>query len=259
MEIVSLQNVSWVRNKKYILQNINWTIQPTEHWTVLGLNGSGKTSLLHMLNGYLWPTKGSIKILGKQFGQTDLRKLRQSIGWVSSALQERVVPTQLAEQIVMSGKFATTGLYDDPTAEDLNVAINIMKSLNCDHLMNRMYVTCSQGEQQKLLIARGLMAHPKLLVLDEPTNGLDFIARDELLTSIKRMSQTKDAPTIIFVTHHIEEILPFFTHVLLLKNGQVYRQGKREEVLTSDILTQFLEKDVHIEWIDQRPWMTLNE
>src|SRR5699024_5186525 len=98
-----------------------------------------------------------------------------------------------------------------------------------------------------------------LLVLDEPTNGLDFIARDELLTSIKQMVQTEGAPTIIFVTHHLEEILPFFTHVLLLKNGQVYSQGKREKVLTDENLTRFLQRDVHIEWIDQRTWITLND
>src|SRR5690625_6028744 len=117
MNIISMENISWVRNKKLILENINWTIKRGEHWAMLGLNGSGKTSLLNMLNGYSWPTKGSISVLGKRFGQTDLRELRKSIGWVSSALQERVAPTQLAEQIVMSGKYATTGLYDEPTDE----------------------------------------------------------------------------------------------------------------------------------------------
>lgn len=259
MNIVSVKGVSWVRNQKYILQNINWEIKQNEHWAVLGLNGSGKTSLLHMLNGYLWPTKGTINVLGKQFGQTDLRELRKSIGWVSSALQERVAPMQLAEQIVMSGKFATTGLYDQPTDEDLAEAIKIMERLNCDHLVNRMYVTCSQGEQQKILIARGLMAKPKLLILDEPTNGLDFIAREQLLTSIEKMVEQENSPAIIYVTHQIEEIMPFFTHTLLLKDGQVFKEGKRGETISGDILTAFLERNVHIEWIEERPWMTLGK
>src|SRR5699024_6413239 len=198
---------------KHILRDINWSINHGEHWIVLGLNGSGKTSLLNMLNGYSWPTKGSISVLGKKFGQTDLRELRKSIGWVSSALQERVAPTQLAEQIVMSGKYATTGLYDEPTDDDFKRAIQIMDRLGCAYLVNRMYVTCSQGEQQRILIARGLMAQPELLVLDEPTNGLDFIAREHLLTSVEQMIYEENAPSIIYVTHHIEEILPYFTHV----------------------------------------------
>jgi|SRR5690625_1137621 len=257
MNIISMENISWVRNKKLILENINWTIKRGEHWAMLGLNGSGKTSLLNMLNGYSWPTKGSISVLGKRFGQTDLRELRKSIGWVSSALQERVAPTQLAEQIVMSGKYATTGLYDEPTDADFKQAVQIMAQLGCAHLVNRMYVTCSQGEQQKILIARGLMAQPELLVLDEPTNGLDFIAREHLLTSVEHMAEKDHAPAIIFVTHHLEEVLPYFTHVLLLKDGKVFNKGKREEVLTSDNLTKFLETDVHIEWVEQRPWLRL--
>lgn len=257
MNIVQMKNVSWIRNGKQLLTNIEWRIKKGEHWALLGLNGSGKTSLLRMINGYSWPTTGEIEILGNKFGQTDLRELRKSIGWVSSALQERVAPTQLAEQIVISGKYATTGLYDEPTADDFKQAREIMTKLRCEHLINRMYVTCSQGEQQKILIARGLMAKPQLLVLDEPTNGLDFLAREELLTSIEQMTQEVDAPTIIFVTHHIEEVLPLMTHTLLLKDGHIFKQGKRKEILTRELLTDFLETDVNIKWIDERPWMTL--
>lgn len=257
MTIISMENISWVRNKKHILQDVNWSIKPGEHWAILGLNGSGKTSLLNMLNGYAWPTRGSISVLGKRFGQTDLRELRKSIGWVSSALQERVAPSQLAEQIVMSGKYATTGLYDEPTDDDFKQAVQIMERLGIAYLVNRMYVTCSQGEQQRILIARGLMAQPELLVLDEPTNGLDFIAREHLLTSVEQMIYEENAPSIIYVTHHIEEILPYFTHVLLLKDGKVFQKGKRENVITGEVLTEFLEQVVDIRWIGQRPWMTI--
>lgn len=257
MNVVSMTDVSWVKNRHQILESINWVIEKGEHWAILGLNGSGKTSLLHMLNGYMWPTTGTIHVLGKQFGQTDLRELRKSIGWVSSALQERVAPTQLAQQIVVSGKYATTGLYDKPTEADIELAYQFMEKLRCQHLINRPYETCSQGEKQKILIARGLMADPQLLILDEPTNGLDFIAREELLVSIEQMVQGNDAPTIIFVTHHIEEVLPLFSHMLLLKEGNIFDQGKSKDVITSERMSQFLGRKVIIEWSNHRPWMTL--
>lgn len=252
-----MTDVSWSRNKKQILKDINWTIKQGEHWVVLGLNGSGKTSLLHMLNGYSWPTTGSISVLGKKFGQTDLRELRKSIGWVSSALQERIAPRQRTQQIVVSGKFASTGLYDNPTKADFEAARKIMERLSCEHLYDRPYGLCSQGEQQKVLIARGLMAQPDLLILDEPTNGLDFIAREELLRSIEQLAKKASAPTIIYVTHHIEEVLPLFSRTLLMKNGTIFKQGDRKEVITSETMSTFLERDLRISWHNQRPWLTL--
>src|SRR5690625_2163970 len=157
MTVVSMKDVSWVRNKHYILETINWDIHSGQHWAVLGLNGSGKTSLLHMLNGYVWPTTGRIHVLGKEFGKTDLRELRKSIGWVSSALQERVAPAQRVQQIVVSGKYATTGLYDEPTDDDEEKAFSFLKKLHCGHLMNRTYATCSQGEKQKIINEQRLM------------------------------------------------------------------------------------------------------
>lgn len=257
--VIVMQNVSWKRQQETILTNVNWNVSRGEHWAVLGLNGSGKTTLLNMVNGYIWPTTGKVNVLGQQFGNTDIRELRKSIGWVSSSIQERIKGTAYGEDVVVSGKYASIGLYDDPNNEDYKKAYQIMEQVGCSHLTNRTYQTCSQGEKQKILIARGLMGSPDLLILDEPTSGLDFISREELLSTIDNLAIQKDAPTIIFVTHHIEEILPVFSHTLLLHQGTVFDKGERSAMLTSTCLSEFFGTSVRVEWHRDRAWMTLRD
>lgn len=256
MTIIHVDNVSWRRNGKSIIENIDWKVNKGEHWAILGLNGSGKTTLLNMLNGYIWPSTGNLTVLNEQFGQTDIRALRKRIGWVSSSLQERILVTQRVEQIVVSGKFGSTGLYDEQTKEDNEKAQELLIQLNCTHLYGKEYGVCSQGEQQKVLIARALMANPELLILDEPTNGLDFIAREQLLESIAHIANQADAPTLLFVTHHVEEISPLFTHTLLLKNGAVFSKGTREKILQNTSMSTFFDREVQIDWKLDRPWLS---
>jgi len=259
LTIIDVDHVSWRRNGTYILKDIQWQVKKSEHWAILGLNGSGKTTLLNMLNGYIWPTVGNVTVLNEKFGKTDIRELRKRIGWVSSSLQERIVPTQKAEQIVISGKFGSTGLYDERTSEDETKAFELLKQLNAAHLYGKDYGVCSQGEQQRVLIARALMAEPELLILDEPTNGLDFIAREQLLHSMEHIVKGSNAPTLLFVTHHIEEISPIFTHTLLMKDGQVFSKGTRKEILQHTSMSTFFDKNVQIEWNLDRPWLSLSE
>lgn len=239
--IIELKGVSVIRNSKYLLKNVNWTIKEGEHWAILGLNGAGKTILLNLLNGYLFPSKGEIKVLGKTVGKYDMRKLRKSIGLVSSSMQERFHGYSTAMDIVMSGKFATVDLYDDITDHDRILARDCLKKLNALELADREYRTFSQGEKQRVLIARGLMAQPELLILDEPCTGLDIIAREQLLDIIKNLMQDKYSPTLIYVTHHTEEILPNFSHTLLLKKGEVYSSGMTDKILTEDNLSDFFD------------------
>lgn len=255
--VIDIKDVSWKRQRKTILSNVSWEVTRGEHWAVLGLNGSGKTTLLNMINGYIWPTTGKVSVLDHPFGKTDIRELRKSIGWVSSSLQERIKGTSYAEDVVVSGKYASIGLYEDPTEKDFQRAVQLMDQLGCSYLEGRTYQTCSQGERQKILIARGLMAQPELLILDEPTNGLDFMSREDLLNTINQLAMQEDAPTIIFVTHHIEEILPVFSHTLLLQNGSVFNYGNSRTVLTSERLSDFFATPVQIDWRKDRPWMTL--
>lgn len=259
LTIIEVDHVTWRREGTYILKDIHWKVEKTEHWAILGLNGSGKTTLLNMLNGYIWPTTGYVTVLHERFGQTDIRELRKRIGWVSSSLQERIVPTQKVEQIVISGKFGSTGLYDERTSEDETRAYELLQQLHVAHLCGKDYGVCSQGEQQRVLIARALMAEPELLILDEPTNGLDFIAREQLLHSIEQIVKGPDAPTLLFVTHHIEEISPVFTHILLLKDGQVFSKGTRKEILQNTSMSTFFDKNVQITWNLDRPWLSLSE
>src|SRR5690625_4597077 len=252
-----MRDVTWVRKGKTILNDINWDVKKGEHWSVLGLNGSGKTTLLNMVNGYIWPTTGKVSVLGNPFGKTNIVELRKSIGWVSSSLQEKIAGNQRVQQIVVSGKFASIGLYEEPEDEDYERAKELLEMLGGSHLYDRLYTTCSTGEKQKILIARALMAEPELVILDEPTNGLDFISREELMTSINQMASHPAAPTIILVTHHIEEVLPMFSHTLLLKKGEVYGRGTREEMFTSEKLTDFFEIPVDITWQNERAWMNV--
>ncbi len=256
-KIVHMEDVSWLCDDKYILRNINWYVNSGEHWAIIGLNGSGKTTLLNMINGYIWPSTGKITVLGKRLGDFDVRELRKKIGCVSSSLQERLYGTETAEEIVLSGRFATIGLYDRPDKKDIKNARAIMEHLYCAHLARQPYGTLSQGEKQRILIARALMSNPKILILDEPCIALDIFAREQLLTSLEHIESIESKPTLIYVSHHIEEILPVISHALLLINGKVHSMGKKEEVLTIPNISDFFGTPVDISWHDRRPWVRI--
>ena len=252
--IIEMNGVSVIRDSMDILKNINWSVAPGEHWAVLGLNGSGKTTLLHMLNGYVYPSEGRVRVLGHEFGKTDLRELRKSIGWVSTAIQEKLYIRETAEEIVLSGRFASIGLYDKPTKKDRERAYYLLEYFDCTHLADRPYLSLSQGEKQRVLIARGLMSAPPLLILDEPCTGIDIIAKEQLLSMIKKLS-LENAPTMIYVTHHTEEILDVFSHTLLLRRGQVHSSGKTAALLTEDRLSDFFEIPIRLDQQQNRVWI----
>lgn len=253
--VVDIQNVSWERGDRTILNDLSWRVQPGEHWCLLGLNGSGKTTLLNMINGYIWPTRGSISILGKKFGETDLRELRKKIGWVSTSLQEKLYGSEKGLNIVLSGKFASIGLYEQIDESDEQKAEALMEQLGCGFLRDRAYNTMSQGERQRVLIGRALMSDPSLLILDEPCTGLDIFAREQLLAMIQSITERPDAPTILYVTHHVEEILPAFNHTLLVKKGEIYGSGETEQMLNSENMSGFFGVPVQIEQRDGRHWL----
>lgn len=239
--IISLKNVSWQRDTTMILRDMNWEVKQGQHWCIVGLNGSGKTTMLNVVNGYIWPTTGQVEVLDHRFGDVDLRELRKRIGWVSTSLQQKLYGHQTALTIVLSGKFATIGLYDKTNEEDQKQAEELMEFLDCSSLAARTYDTLSQGQRQKVLIARALMANPDLLILDEPCTGLDIFAREQLLQMIEKITKQPNGPTLLYVTHHIEEITPCFTHTLLVKNGEIYKGDETENCLQSDVLSDFFD------------------
>ncbi|MET3549101.1 iron complex transport system ATP-binding protein [Paenibacillus favisporus] len=257
--IIDIENITWRSGQHTLMKNVSWQVKPGENWALLGLNGSGKTTLLNIVNGYIWPSEGSVSVLGHRFGEVDLRELRKSIGWVSNSFQERLYGSDRTQNIVVSGKHATVGLYDKTSEEDYDRARELMETMNCGHLWDREYRTCSQGEKQKLLIARALMADPRILILDEPCNGLDLFSREKLLDSIRELTLQPDAPTLIYVTHHTEEILPAFSHVLLMRRGEAVCSGRTDDVLTADTLSDLFESPVEVDRHGERVYVRVAE
>ena len=243
---LSLTNVSLERQNKKLLNNVTWQVNKGEHWAILGLNGSGKTSLLKLITAEYWTSQGSMEVLRNQFGSTDISNIRTKIGIVGSFIAERLSPHMLAEKIVLTGKYKSSILYTEYGEKELEEARQMLISIGGEHLLGRIYASLSQGEKQLLLIARSLMESPEILILDEATSGLDLFAREKLLTQIEQITSLPNAPTIIYVTHHAEEITRSFTHVLLLKKGNIIAKGPKNEVLTEEILSDFYDQPVSI-------------
>lgn len=222
-----------VRRSQPILRGIDWTVRRGEHWGILGPNGCGKTSLLAALTGYLTPTAGEVGVLGATYGRTDWRELRKRVGFVSNALTRRIEPGETALQVVASGPDALLNLWQAPDAAKMRGAQRLLRAWRAAALAGRPWGVLSQGERQRVLIARALLAQPPLLLLDEPCAGLDPVARKHLLTLVERQASRRRGPAIVLITHHVEEITPAFTHVLILRRGRIVASGPIATTLTA--------------------------
>lgn len=226
-------------NGRAILDSVSWRVEAGEHWAVLGPNGAGKTTLLKMACGYIWPNNGGV-VYRKGRELIDLRELRKSIGWVTSTLASQIPPWEKTLRTVVSGRFAQIGLVEDlwlkPTQRDYTQAGAYLDQMGCFHLIDQEFGTLSQGEQQKVLIARARMAKPYLIFLDEPCAGMDPGAREVFLAGLKKLGRQKTVPSLIYITHHIEEILPLFKKTLILKDGRVLGSGKTGAILKRALL-----------------------
>ena len=226
-----------VRGHTTILRGVDWQVKPGEHWVILGANGSGKTSLLKSLTGFLSPTSGEISLLGETYGANDWRALRLKIGVVTTSFTAAVPPAEVALDTVVSGKYAQLDLWHAGTRADRVAAKKLLRFVGLARIADREWAHLSQGERQRILIARALMARPQLLILDEPCAGLDPVAREKFLQFLNRLSRQRSAPALVLVTHHVEEIMPRFSHVLLLRAGRVVAAGPRRRVLTAGNLS----------------------
>ncbi|HSH96446.1 MAG TPA: ABC transporter ATP-binding protein [Roseimicrobium sp.] len=244
--VLDVQKLRIERSGTVILKNFSWTVKAGEHWAVLGSNGSGKTSLLSALTGYLMPTEGDITLLGERYGESDWRELRKSIGIVSSSLRQMMGDTEPALDSIVSGKYAMIDFWGKPSVADRRQARKILRQIECEYLAERPWAYLSQGERQRILIGRALMAIPRLLILDEPCAGLDPAAREHFLQFIHRLGRQPGAPTLILVTHHVEEIMPVFTHALIIRKGGVQAAGRKTQVITSINLSQAFHAKVKV-------------
>jgi len=236
--VLEVSGLRVTRGRTAILRGVDWRIGAGENWVILGANGCGKTSLLKALTGFLSPTAGAFSVLGRRYGATDWRELRLQIGVVTSAFAAAIPAAEVALDTVISGKFAQLDLWARTTRADRAAALRLLRTLGVARLAEREWIHLSQGERQRVLIARALMARPRLLILDEPCAGLDPVAREHFLRGIERLARRRGAPALVLVTHHVEEITPAFSHALLLRAGRVVTAGPCERVLTSANLTK---------------------
>ena len=253
-KILSYKNVSFRRDGREILKNINWEIKKGENWALLGLNGSGKSTLLSMIPAYTFATSGEVSVFEKKFGTCVWAEVKEKVGFVSSSLNtfSDSLNNQTLNNIVLSGKYNSIGIYQEITQKDREKANNIIKDFKLSHLKLNKYITLSQGEQRKTLLARAFMNEPSLLILDEPCSGLDIRAREIFL---KTLEESKNNIPFIYVTHQIEEIISSITHVAILDNGEIVSQGNKFEVLTEENLSKLYGIDLKIEWSNNRPWL----
>ena len=236
--ILTVRDLTIDRGDTRILDRVSWEVARGEHWVILGANGSGKTSLLSALAGYLTPTEGDITVLGETFGASDWRELRKFIGLVSSTVRQMVPEEEDALTTVVSGRDAVIGYWGHTKTADRKAARSLLRQVEAEYLADRAWLVLSQGERQRVLIARALMARPRLLILDEPCAGLDPVAREQFLDFLQRLGAQRGAPALVLVTHHVEEIMPVFSHALLLREGRVVAAGEKARVLTGALLSQ---------------------
>jgi iron complex transport system ATP-binding protein len=231
-----------------VLAGIDWEVRSGERWVVLGANGSGKTSLLRLAGGWLFPTGGTVEVLGHRLGRVDVRTLRRRLGYASGALAAMLRPSVTGLEVVMAAKNAALETwwhtYDDA---DRARARMLLERMGCAHLADRAVSTASDGERQRIQLARTLMVDPELLLLDEPTAGLDLGGREALVSRLSELAADPAAPATVLVTHHTEEIPPGFTHALLLRSGRVLAAGPLDETLTAEALSACFDTTVTLE------------
>ena len=237
-EVLDFFDVVVRRNGRNIVDNFSWSVQENERWVVLGPNGAGKTTLLQLADTLQHPTSGVVRVLGEQLGRSDVFDLRPRIGFASSAMARRIPPEETVLNVVLTAAFAVTGRWREPYENvDEERARHVLGRWQLAELADRTFGTLSDGEQKRVLIARAVMTDPELLLLDEPTASLDLGAREELLALLSAFARDPATPTMVMVTHHVEEIPVGFTHVLLLRDGATAAAGPLAETLTEHNLS----------------------
>ena len=251
--LLDFAKVTLRRGGQRLVGPITWAVELDERWVVIGPNGAGKTSLLRIAAAMEHPSTGTAHVLGERLGRTDMSELRSRVGLSSSALSQRIPPGEVVRDLVVSAGYAVLGRwresYDDV---DYAQAVEMLESVGAEHLAERIYDTLSEGERKRVLIARSLMTDPELLLLDEPAAGLDLGGREELVARLADLAADPDAPAMVLVTHHVEEIPQGFSHCLILSEGEVVEAGLLRDVLTAENLSRAFGQSIALDVIDGR-------
>jgi iron complex transport system ATP-binding protein len=249
--LIKIEQAGFERDGRWLVRFVNWEIKRGERWTLMGLNGSGKTTLLQLLTGYIWPTEGKINFFGCVDGY-DLREMRRSISYTSCALSDMFHNDDSAYEIIAGGCFATIGLCDLLSPEQEARVEDLLNTFGLQQLRGHRYQILSQGERQRVALARALALDPKVLVLDEPCSGLDFVQREQLLYLLQMYLQQDEDLALVYITHRTEEIIPEITKAIFLKDGLVFGKGAVAEMLSDLHLSLLYGKKVRVDCSNSR-------
>lgn len=237
VNVLRFTDVTYLRNRRQILGGINWAVEDSERWVILGPNGAGKSTLMKLATANDYPTTGTVDVLEKRLGKVDIFELRNRLGLVSSATARRIPASETVRDIVLTAAYAVEGRWNEQyDAIDVRQAERILAEWSLSDFADHTFGTLSDGERKRALIARAVMTDPEVLLLDEPSANLDLGARERMLHMLSGYAQSPSSPAMIMVTHHVEEVPPGFTHVLMLRSGQIQAAGPISDTLTASNL-----------------------
>ena len=257
MKLLETENLTLKIGSKYIFRDINWQIDAGENWVLFGLNGCGKTSLLSAMSGYQTAGSGRVYLHGEAIDENNSGTFRKKIGLVSSSFLNRYFHREIILDMILAGKYGSLGLQGEVADADVKRAKALLDIFGLKAKARYPYDTISKGQQQMVLIARALMGRPEILLLDEPCSGLDIVIKEKFLHMMQDLAE-ENQTTLLYVTHHTEEILPLFTKAALMKQGQIYAQGALAEVFSEQVLSDFLEAPAKVIWSEKHFFIDLD-
>ena len=247
-QVLRVEGVSFVRDSRRILDGIDLAVGRGEHWALIGANGAGKSTLLSLCGAVQHPTTGTVTVLGQRLGRVDVRELRTLIGHVNP--RHPLLSALTVEEVVLTGATGSIELVPrwGPTRLELERARDLIELLGIGGIRDHTWPTLSQGERGRALIARALLPDPGLLLLDEPSTGLDVAAREQLLETIDDLRDAHPGLASVLVTHHLEELPSSTTHALLLRDGLVTASGRATDVLTTELVSEAFRHPIAIHY-----------